>query len=65
MAQHELVTVLRHRRAAVIGELEQLVDRRTGSPFDSGDYGHYLQLCDEERSLLRRIRDHESIYFFD
>jgi hypothetical protein len=65
MAQHELMTVLRHRRAAVIGELEQLVDRRTGSPLDSGDYGHYLQLCDEERSLLRRIRDHESIYFFD
>ena len=65
MAQHEMVAVLRHRRAAVIGELEQLIDRRARSDFDSGDYGHYCQLCDEERSLLRRIRDHESIYFFD
>jgi hypothetical protein len=60
-----MVTALRHRRATVLGELEQLVDRRTQSDFDPGDYGHYLQLCDEERSLLRRIRDHESIYFFD
>jgi hypothetical protein len=65
MEHREMVTALRHRRAAVIGELEQLVDRRTRSDFDASDFGHYRQLCDEERSLLRRIRDHESIYFFD
>jgi hypothetical protein len=65
MQDRDLTTVLRLRRAVVISQLENMIERRSHADFRPSDHCHYRQLCDEERALLRGIRDRESFHPFD
>jgi hypothetical protein len=62
--ERDLLTVLRLRRAVVISQLESMIDRRSLADFAPGDYRAYQRLCDEERALLRSIREQELVYPF-
>jgi hypothetical protein len=59
VGERDLVTVLRLRRAVVVSQLESMLERRSHADYMPGDVGRYVRLCNEERALLRWIRDEE------